>query len=172
MSEMNESRRYDDPAALYNIIDRLVKVIDEMDPGGRSRLRRNNLDTQDASEFHTLLNEIVLEKGEPCGAVSRHKWAWIMREMATTTLHHNPKVSFGHALALHIDESRVARLFNAQGDTAMEDILAQTIGILDQKAQDFDWAEVSHFILAGQHQRDVIRRKIARAYYAVRAKQA
>jgi len=167
-----EVHRHVDPGALYNIVDRLVKAIDDLDPGGKSRLRRNDLKSQASTEFNHLLNSIVLEKGESCGEMSRYKWAWIMREMATTTIHHNPKVSFGQALAIHVDEPRVARLFNAQGETAMEDVLGQVIQLLDQKAQDFDWAEVCHFLLAGQHQREVIRRRIARSYYAVRSKQA
>jgi len=164
------SCRFENQDSLYNIIDRLNQAIHRMDLGQKSRLRRNNQESPDCSEFFRLLKNIVLEENETISTVQVKKWAWIMSFMATMSIHHNPKVSFGQALAMHVEEMRVARMLNAQGDFAMLDILGHTLRILDHKAQDFDWAEVAHMVLAGPSQHQNIRRKIAKSYYAVLAK--
>lgn len=150
---------------LVDIVNKLVRSIDDLDQGSKSRLRRINYDTPEASEFWSLFKGIVLEPDEPFTRDQKHRWAWIMSTMSTTTIHHNPKVSLGEALARHVSEARVVQLLNAEIPTAFEDNLRVVIKILDQKAQDFNWCEVVDLLLSGHLRRRSVSHRIAKDFY-------
>jgi len=152
------------------LVNKLVGQIHGMSLGEKSRLRRNNLDKPNAPEFWELLRTVVLEPGEPISAQMIHKWAWIMRSMAQTSINHNPKVSLGEAMARQVDESRFYRILLAQGDMALEEILGQTLRILDNKAQDFNWSDVAILYLTDPLKLEEFKISMARIFQATRRK--
>ncbi len=150
------------------LVTKLVDRIHEMSLGEKSRLRRNNLDAPDAPEFWELLKTVVLDPDEPISPKMVHKWAWIMRFMAQTSVNHNSRVSLGEAMARQVEESRFYRILLAQGDTALEDMLGQTLRILDSKAQDFNWGDVAILYLTDPSKLEEFKISLARIFQATR----
>lgn len=93
-------------------------------------------------------------------------WAVILSGLALTRGKHDPKSSYGAALAsARYSEARFERLLSAPDAGVRRILFARAVRFLAAKGVPFDWIAPAAWLLASDDHRDAAARRIARDYF-------
>jgi CRISPR system Cascade subunit CasB len=136
--------------------------------GDLADLRRLDIPAPDRPIFWRLLSGCIASDRTLSDA-EESRWAMILSGMAR--LPHSRGRRLGETLAeADYSEGRLMKLLRTEG-VNLAPLVRRTCIFLASKGQEVDWVDFAQFILATDpEKREAIRRRIARNYYAVKAK--
>lgn len=165
------------PTSITTVVSRLAQALDKrLSPGDLAELRRISPSDPGCPAFWRILGQEVepaglLPKGEARRLEAERHWATILASMALMVGLHQIGRKPGEALAqAGFSELRLTRFLRARGE-GLEDALLGIARFLASKGESVDWAPLAELIrYQDQTHGELIRRAIARDYYATLSK--